>query len=140
MFGGRPGAGGPGSFGLPLLGQIMPAFVQDQLRFSPEQKKQMEQLQKEVDEKVDKMLTEAQRKQLKELAKRPPDGPGFGPPGGFGPPPGGFGPPPSGGPPGGGGVPGGLFRSYRYPADHPGLVGKDLKPGKKFEELVNMKN
>src|SRR5262249_55039378 len=100
-----------------------------------------------VDEKVDKMLTEAQRKQLKEMVRQPRDGAGFGPPGGFGPPPGGFGPPPggfgpppSGGPPGGGGAPGGLFRSYRYPVDHPGLVGKDLKPGKKFEELVNMKN
>jgi hypothetical protein len=139
MFGG-PGPSGPNSFSFTPPGQIMPAFVQDQLKFSTAQKKLLEQLQKEVDEKVDKILTEAQRKQLRELARRPADGPGFGPPGGFGPPPGGFGPPPSGGPPGGGGTPGGLFRSYRYPVDHPGLVGKDLKPGKMFEELVNMKN
>ena len=32
-------------------------------------------------------------------------------------------------------LPGGMFRSYRYPSDHPGLVGRDLKPGKTMEEL-----
>jgi hypothetical protein len=35
------------------------------------------------------------------------------------------------GPPGGGS----LFRAYRYAASYPGLVGKDLKPGKTLEEL-----
>jgi len=29
-----------------------------------------------------------------------------------------------------------VFRAYRYPPDYPGLIGKDLKPGKKLEDLV----
>jgi hypothetical protein len=66
-----------------------------------------------------------------------PGGPGGFPGGGFGPPgggPGGFGPPGRG--PGGFGPGGGqLFGAYRYAADYPGLVGKDLTPGKTIEEL-----
>jgi hypothetical protein len=155
-FGG-PGGGGFGGFGgfaMSAPGQILPAFLQDQLKLTSEQKKQLEDFQKETDTKLDKILTEEQRKQFKEMRDRPagPGGPGgFGPPGGggpggpgggpggFGPPGGGFGPPGGmggpGGPGGGPGGPGGLFRSYRYAEDFPGLVGKELKPGKKLEEL-----
>ena len=52
-------------------------FLQDTLDLSPEQKKQIEDFQKEVDGKLDKTLTDAQKKQLREINARP--GPaGFG--------------------------------------------------------------
>jgi Arylsulfotransferase (ASST) len=122
-----PGMGWPGGmFTLSRPGTILPGFLQDQLKMTPEQKKKIADLQKVVDDDLAKLLTEEQRKQLKEMGERRPGGFGmFGRPGG----PGGPGGP---GVPGG---PGGLFRSYRYPVDHPGLVGKELKPGKKLEEL-----
>src|SRR5579884_168921 len=96
------GPGGPGGFrgrgGMPQPAQILPAFLQDTLRLTDEQQKQVADLQKEVDAKLDKILTADQKKQLREMRAR---GPGrFGPPGGpgrFG-PPGGFGGPPPGGP------------------------------------------
>jgi len=81
---GGPGGRGPGGFGQPQPGQILPGFLQDQLKLTPEQKKQLDELQKEVDAKLNKLLTEEQRKQLKELRDRGPGG--FGPPGAGGPP------------------------------------------------------
>ncbi len=72
--------GGFGGFGRP--GQIMSTFLQDQLKLTDDQKKQVADLQKETDEKLDKILTEDQRKQLKEIRERGPGG-GFGK-GGFG--------------------------------------------------------
>ena len=69
-----------------------------------------------------------------------PGGGGFGGPpgGGFGPPPGGpgGGGPGGGGPGGPGGGPGGIFRSYRYGLDYPAFAGKELKPGRKLEEVA----
>lgn len=101
--GGFPGGfpGGPA----PQQGQILPNTIQDQLKLSAEQKKEVEALQKELDARLAKILTAEQNKSLKEIRSRPPGfGPGFGPPGGgFGPPGGGFGGPGGGfGPPGGG--------------------------------------
>jgi hypothetical protein len=86
--GGRPGgAGGP-----PQPGQILPPFVQQMLKLTDDQKKQIEELQATVDAKLAKILTEEQAKQLKESRNRM--GPG-GRPGGFpGGPPGGGQPPP----------------------------------------------
>jgi Spy/CpxP family protein refolding chaperone len=79
--GGKGGFGGGfGGFGRP--GQIMSPFIQDQLKLSEEQKTQVAALQKETDEKLDKILTEEQRKQYKEMRERGPGG-GFGK-GGFG--------------------------------------------------------
>jgi Spy/CpxP family protein refolding chaperone len=93
---GGPGGGGPGGFGgPPQPGQVLPPFLQERLNLTDEQKKQLEELQKEVDSKLGKILTDDQKKQLKEMPQ------GFGPggPGGRGPGgPGGRGP---GGPPGG---------------------------------------
>lgn len=40
------------------------------------------------------------------------------------------GPPPMDGPPGGPGLGTPIFRAYRYRPDYPGLLGKDLTPGK----------
>jgi hypothetical protein len=84
--------GGP--FEPPQPGQILPAFLQRSLKLTDEQKKQLGELQKDVDGKLGNILTAEQKKSLKE--------PGFGPggPGGFGP-----GRPPFGGP---GGFPGAL--------------------------------
>jgi hypothetical protein len=92
---GSPGAGGrgPGGFGPPPQpGQIMPPFLQDMLKLTAEQKKQLEELQKEVDGKLGKILTDEQKKQFKTMREgfgRGGRGPGGRGPGG--PPPGGEG-------------------------------------------------
>jgi hypothetical protein len=96
-------------FRLPTPGEILPQPLQDVLQLTDAQKKKLAELQKEIDAKLDKLLTEEQRKQFKEMKERGPGG--FGPPGGPGGPviiqlgPGG--PPPGGPPPGGPGGPGG---------------------------------
>lgn len=101
---GPPGGfpkGGPGmmppGFGPPQPGQVMPPFLRDFLKLSDEQKKQLDDLQKEVDGKLEKILNADQKKQLDDMKKRGPAG--------FGPPPGGFPGGPPGGFPGGGGAP-----------------------------------
>jgi hypothetical protein len=67
---------------LPRPGDLLPPFLQDTLGLTAEQKKQLEQLQKEADEKLATILTADQNKQLKEMRER---GPGmFGPMGGGG--------------------------------------------------------
>lgn len=71
----------------------MPAPMLDALKLSDAQKKMIEALQKNVDEKLAKILTEDQLKQMKDMSQRGPGGRGG--PGGF---PGG---------PGGAGGPGG---------------------------------
>jgi hypothetical protein len=88
--GGR-GPGGPGGFGAPPQpGQIMPTGLQDALGLSDKQKQQLAELQKEVDSRLDKILTSEQKQQLRELRDRGP--------GGFGPPPTGAGGPGGGNP------------------------------------------
>jgi hypothetical protein len=80
-FGGRggPGRGGRGGFGgPPQPGQILPSFLQERLKLSAKQKKQVAELQKDVDGKLAKILTEDQNKQLKLLRE---EGPGRGGPG-----------------------------------------------------------
>jgi hypothetical protein len=72
------------------------------LNLTDAQRKQLAELQKDVDGRLDKLLTDEQKAQLKGLREGGPVAIPFGPPGG----PGGFGPPP-GGPPGGPGGPGG---------------------------------
>jgi outer membrane protein assembly factor BamB len=75
-FGGRPaggggggrGAGGPGGFaGFAPPGQILPPFLQGMLQLSDKQKKQVEELQKETDDQLDKILTDEQKKELKDM-------------------------------------------------------------------------
>lgn len=108
----RPG-GGPGGGGVffigPPPGEIVPPPVRDALQLTEDQKKQIDMLQSDIDEKLKKLLTEEQNTQLKQLRERGPMGiGGFGPggPGGFQPGPGGFPPGPGGvrPGPGGGGV------------------------------------
>jgi hypothetical protein len=78
------GPGGPGFGGPPQPGQILPGFLQDQLNLTANQKKQLSDLQKQIDSQLDKILTDVQRQQLKDMRDRGP--------GGFGPPPGKGGP------------------------------------------------
>lgn len=73
-----PPGGGPGGFGPPpRIGEVMPAPIQNMLRLTDEQKKKFEELQKETDAKVEKLLTEEQKAQFKRLRE--------GGQGGFGP-------------------------------------------------------
>lgn len=81
---GRGGAGGFGAFGGGRSG-VMSSQTQEALKLNDAQKKQIEELQKEVDSKVEKILTEEQNKQLKGMrdTRGGPGGPGA--PGGRGP-------------------------------------------------------
>src|SRR5262249_44677607 len=85
---GGPGGRGPGGFGFggpPQPGQILPPFLQEQLKLTAEQKKQLDELQKETDDKLAKILTDEQKKQIKEMRERGgPGGPGGRGPGGGG--------------------------------------------------------
>jgi hypothetical protein len=86
--GGRGGPGGPGGrdgFGPPRPGQLLPSFVQDQLELTDKQKKELEALQKHVDERLGKILTAEQKKQLEEMRPGPGGRGGPGGPGGDGP-------------------------------------------------------
>jgi poly(3-hydroxybutyrate) depolymerase len=75
-FGG-PGRG-PGGFGTPP-GTVLSPRVQENLKLTDEQKKKFEELQKEVDASVQKILSEEQNKQLKDLKENAGRGfPGFG--------------------------------------------------------------
>ncbi len=91
------GPGGPGGpmMGPPRPGEILPAFLRRALDLTPEQKAQLDELQKDVDSRLAKILTDAQKKTLDQMRRRGPGGPGgFGPPGRRGPGPGPGGPPP----------------------------------------------
>jgi poly(3-hydroxybutyrate) depolymerase len=77
-FGGS-GTGRPGGFGTPP-GTVLSSRVQDDLKLTDEQKKKIEEIQKEVDAQIQKVLTEEQNKQLKDLKESTGRGPG----GGFG--------------------------------------------------------
>lgn len=147
----RGPGGGPGGFGPPRPGTILPPFIADAMNLTKQQRASVDELQKDVDVQLAKILTKEQKAMLDDPQRSfgPPGfgPPGFGPPGfgplgfnlpGFGPrnngggpggPPGG----PGGGPPGG---PSGLFTSYRYGADYPGLGGKELTPGKKLVDIL----
>ena len=96
-------------------GRILSSAQQDALKLSPEQRKRFEAIQKDVDAKVETLLTDEQKKQLMAMRQAAPGGrsrPGDDRPGG---------------------TP--LFRAYRYAIDHPALAGRNLTPGKLLEEL-----
>lgn len=118
-FGGPPGDGfgPPGAGGPPRPGQILPPFLQDELELSDNQREEVDALQKEVDAKLDKILTSEQRDRLREMrGRRGPGAGGQGGPGGRGADggrgrdggpggPAGFAGPGAGGPPGDGAPP-----------------------------------
>ncbi len=89
-LGGR-GPGGPGGIGAPPQpGQVLPVSLQDALRLSESQRQQLAELQKEVETRLERILTTEQKQQLREMRERGP--------GGFGPPPTGTGGPGGGNP------------------------------------------
>ncbi|MBI2808928.1 MAG: hypothetical protein HYX68_28430 [Planctomycetes bacterium] len=105
----RQGNFGPGFPGLPFGNFQPPAFggfgpgkflsrdLQERLKLSDEQRKKVDELQKELEASVLKLLSDEQKKSLAELKKRGPGGFGFAPPIQFQPP--NFQPPAGGGDP-----------------------------------------
>jgi spore coat protein CotH len=85
---GRPpgGPGGPGpGMTPPRPGELIPAPLQNALQLSDAQKRELAEIQKSADERVEKMLTPEQRSLWKRIREGGPGpGPGFpgGPPGG----------------------------------------------------------
>jgi len=84
-FGGFGGGGAPGTGGFPggggfgggfggggQAGIVLTTNAQTQLKLTDEQKKELEVIQKDVDARLEKMLTEEQRTQLKEMRDRQP--------------------------------------------------------------------
>jgi hypothetical protein len=108
-----PPPGGPGPGDPPQPGKIFSPAQQDTLKLSQMQKTRLEEIQKEIDARLETLLTEDQKKQLQVMRRR------------------------TGGGPGGNGPPGGrpLFRALRYAADFPGFAGRTLTPGRTLEEL-----
>jgi Spy/CpxP family protein refolding chaperone len=94
----QPGGGGFRPPEMPRAGDILGGFLQDILKLDADQKKQLSELQKDVDTKLAKILNDEQKKSLENM--RTGKGFGFGPPG-FGPGGGGPGGTPPGGTPGG---------------------------------------
>ncbi len=74
---GKGGKGKGGFGGGPMQpGQLLPPFVQEQLKLTDDQKKQLEDIQKDMETKLDKILTDDQKKQLKEMRDNGPGGRG----------------------------------------------------------------
>ncbi len=72
------GSGGRGRLGPPggpgQTGMVMSAALQNLLELSDDQRQQLAELQKEVDARLDKILTDAQKRQLRDLRSRGPRG------------------------------------------------------------------
>ena len=114
-YGPPPGGPGPRPGDPQQPGQIFSLAQQETLKLSAGQKKRLEEIQKELEAKLETVLTEDQKNQLQAMQRRPAGGGG---PGGNGPP---------------GGQP--LFRALRYATSFPGFAGKSLAPGKTLEEM-----
>ena len=56
---------GPG--GPPAFGQVLPGFLQERLNLTAEQTRQVERLQQEVDDRLAKILTDEQKRTLREM-------------------------------------------------------------------------
>jgi hypothetical protein len=97
---------------LPPPGEFLSKFKKDQLKLTEDQLRQMQDLQKEVDAKLEKILSEDQRRDIEDRKKAPP-GPG-------------------GGPPRTGNT---LFRATRYALNYPAFSGRTLTPGKTLVEI-----
>jgi hypothetical protein len=71
-----PGGPGRGPGGPPPMGQILPSFIEDRLQLTDEQKKQVQDLQMEIDKRLANILTAEQNKEFAEMRTRGPGGPG----------------------------------------------------------------
>jgi Spy/CpxP family protein refolding chaperone len=107
---------GPSPVGSDRIARIIPADQQDKLKLSGEQKKRLDEIQKELDTRLATLLTEEQKRQLQSMQRTTVARTG-------GPPPGG---PARGNP---------VFRAYRYAIDYPGFAGKKWQLAKTLEEL-----
>jgi hypothetical protein len=76
--GGGPGPGGRGPGGPPQPGQVLPPFLQDELQLTEAQRRDLQDLQKDVDARLGKILTSDQQQQLRQMQSRGPGGPGTG--------------------------------------------------------------
>jgi spore coat protein CotH len=133
-----PGMGGPGGMRMVAIappGTLLAAPVQDELKLTADQKKGLEKIQKETEEKLLALMTDEQKRQWKEMKSRFPAPGGAGGPGGFGGPPGGgFPAGPGGGGPGGG--PGG--GGFGGPPGMMGGVGLGPVKGVELDPLVGL--
>ena len=79
-----PPPGGPGPGDPQQPGKIFSPTQQDTLKLSAGQRKRLEEIQKEIDARLETLLTEDQKKQLQAMQRRPAGGGpgGGGPPGG----------------------------------------------------------
>jgi Spy/CpxP family protein refolding chaperone len=79
------GGKGPGKKGPPPrgfeLGKLLPPHIMEELELTPEQHRQLRELEKETRKKLQKILTPEQQKQIERLGRRRPGpGPDDGPP------------------------------------------------------------
>ena len=65
---GPPGGPGGAMMGPPRPGEILPSFLQRALNLTADQKSQLDELQKDVDSRLAKILTDAQKKMLDQMA------------------------------------------------------------------------
>jgi len=72
----RPGSETRGPAAPPGPGQILPPFVVEELKLNDQQRRQLQELQQEVDAKLAKILTPEQQDQLRQSRNRGPGGPG----------------------------------------------------------------
>jgi hypothetical protein len=110
----NPVAALPGGAAPP--GKIFSPSQQATLKLSDEQKKRLEEIQKEIDTRLATLLTEEQKRQLQVMQQGSPAGPVMAG---------------RGGPPGGSPV----FRAYRYATSYPAFAGRSWAPGKSLEEF-----
>jgi hypothetical protein len=109
----------PGPSRFPQPGKIFSTEQQDTLKLSPEQRKRLGEIQKDIEARLATLLTEEQRKQLSAMQQAAIAGGAANVL------------PVRGGPPGGSPV----FRAYRFALAYPGFAGKSLIAGKTVEEL-----
>ena len=59
---------------MPVPGLVLPPLLQEALKLTEVQKTQVAELQKQVDAKLDQILTDTQKKQLSQMQQRGPAG------------------------------------------------------------------